>query len=103
MTDYSEAELRIPVLRLINTSPTGFMTTSSIISEMEEIFKPDGHDILILEGRSDTYFSQKVRNIISHRTSSLSLIKKGYATYHKDRGGLSITESGRDYLKSLSS
>ncbi len=100
MTAYSESELRIPVLQAVAASKSGFMATSDIIIAMTELFKPDGHDIEVLHGRSDTYFSQKVRNVVSHRSSSASLIKKGFAVYHKHLRGLEITEAGREHLKS---
>jgi hypothetical protein len=97
---YSESQLRIPVLQAVAASKSGFMSTSDIIAEMTQLFEPDGHDLEILLNRSDTHFSQKVRNVVSHRSSSASLIKKGYATYHKNLAGLKITEAGREYLKS---
>ena len=100
MTMYSEPEFRIPVLQAVAASKSGFLSTTDIIAEMMERFKPDGHDLVILEGRADTYFSQKVRNVVSHRASSTSLIKKGFAVYHKHLAGLEITETGRAYLKS---
>jgi hypothetical protein len=46
----------------------------------------------------DTYFEQKVRNLVSHRT----LQKLGYAVYSKvgsSDGVHTITESGKDFLQ----
>jgi hypothetical protein len=95
----SEAQLRTPVLQLLAKSKNGFLTTTTLIEELTELFKPEGQDAKVLDGRSDTYFSQKVRNMISHRSSTQSLQKRGFAIYHKDREGMEITEAGRAFLK----
>ena len=95
----TEAQLRIPALQLLAKSKTGFMRTSRLIDELADIFKPEGKDATIIPKRSDTYFSQKVRNMISHRGSSVSLQRRGFAVYHKDREGMEITDAGRAYLK----
>lgn len=97
----SERQLRAATLELLVKHPKGFMTTSDLIAELEHIFMPEGLDAAILANRSDTHFSQKVRNIISHRGSSTSLMKKGFVIYHKDREGLEITEAGRAFLKTI--
>ena len=91
--------MRIPTLKLLAASKSGFMSTSDLIVNLMEIFKPDGHDLEIMAGRADTYFSQKVRNMVSHRTSSTSLIKRGLVTYDKGLEGLHITDAGRAYVK----
>jgi hypothetical protein len=95
----TEAQLRIPALQLLAKSKTGFMRTSKLIDELAEIFKPEGKDATIIPRRSDTYFSQKVRNMVSHRGSSVSLQRRGFAIYHKDREGMEITDTGRAFLK----
>jgi hypothetical protein len=95
-----ESQLRTPTLQILAKTPSGFMTIAKLIGELEDIFKPDGKDAQIALNRSDTYFSQKVRNLTSHRTSSTSLIKRGLVTYDKERQGFQITALGRDYLTS---
>jgi hypothetical protein len=95
----TEAQLRIVALRLLAEAPGGFLTTENLIAELEHVFELEGQDAKILDGRSDTYFSQKVRNLVSHRSSSSSLVKKGYAEYDKDKRGFTITEAGRNFLK----
>lgn len=70
------------------------MTTSDLIRELTVILKPDGHDDEILAGRNDTYFSQKVRNLVSHRT----LIGPGLETYDAAHQHHAITPAGRRYL-----
>jgi predicted HNH restriction endonuclease len=64
---------------------------------LERLLKPEGQDAEILTGRNDTYFSQKVRNLVSHRT----LEKKGLATYTKVEGSgvHQITQEGVNYIE----
>lgn len=83
-------------LRLLAQAPGGFMTTSELQVALESLFEPAGEDAEILEGRSDTKFSQKVRNLVSHRDARSSLETKGYATYDKTLKGWTITPLGRD-------
>ena len=93
MTQYSERELVLPALTLLDRIPAG-LTTSDLIRELTMILRPDGQDGEILAGRNDTYFSQKVRNLISHRT----LEGPGLETYDPARQHHSITPAGRRYL-----
>lgn len=95
-----EHDLYIPALECANRREDGFISTSDLIEKLTEIFNPTGEDALQLDGRSDTRFSQVVRNIISHRNDSPNnLIHMGYATYDKDRGGIQITEQGKKFLQ----
>jgi len=96
----TEAQLRIPALQIMAKSKSGFVPTSTMIGELEELFKPEGKDATIIADRSDTHFSQKVRNMVSHRSSSQSLQRRSFAIYHKDREGMEITDMGRAFLKS---
>lgn len=93
MTQYTERELVLPALALLDLSPAG-LTTSDLIRELTVILKPDGQDAEILAGRNDTYFSQKVRNLVSHRT----LVGPGLETYDAARQHHAITPAGRRYL-----
>lgn len=86
----TERQLVLPALYLINESDG--IDTTRLISRLEEIMRPEGHDMEILANRGDTHFSQKVRNLKSHDT----LQKKGYATY--DNGIYNITDAGREYV-----
>jgi len=95
----SESEIRIAALEILAESPNGFMATADLIPALEEYFEPDGRDTEIIEGRADTYFSQKVRNLISHRESASGLTSTGYAIYDSRRRGLSITDAGRTFLR----
>ena len=93
MTQYSEPELVLPALALLERSEPG-LTTTDLIRELTLVLRPDGPDGEILAGRSDTYFSQKVRNLVSHRT----LLGPGLESYEPARQHHTITPAGRRYL-----
>lgn len=93
-----ERELVIPALRAAAASATGEITTSDLIQVLTDHFEPDGKDAQIAQGRSDTYFSQKVRNLISHRDSGGSMFTKGYAVYQPEGEAIRITNAGRAFL-----
>ncbi len=77
---YSESELVLPALAtLIERGRSSGMGTTELIAALRERLKPNGADLVILKGRNDDHFSQKVRNLVSHNT----LVKKGLATYRK--------------------
>jgi hypothetical protein len=95
----SEADLLIPTLRILAKQPNGKMTTSRLIIELEGLFNPAGKDAEILEGRHDTYFSQIVRNMVSHKKVPGNVIAEGFAKHLGPRQGLEITEAGRMHLK----
>lgn len=89
-----ESELVLPSLYLMSKSPQGRISTSELIQSLTEIMKPQGIDAQILQGRTDTHFSQKVRNLKSHNT----LTKYGYAIY--DNGIFQITDNGNLLVES---
>ncbi|MBQ6191205.1 MAG: HNH endonuclease [Bacteroidaceae bacterium] len=89
-----ESELVLPSLYLMSKSPQGRISTSELIQLLTQIMKPQGLDAQILQGRTDTYFSQKVRNLKSHNT----LMRYGYAIY--DNGTFQITENGNQLVES---
>jgi len=93
-----EAELIKPILRYLADQPYGFATTSDLIHHLTLIFQPHGQDAEILDGRSDTRFSQKVRNIVSHRNNSSGIVASGLAEYDSLSHGLTITDLGRRYI-----
>jgi len=95
----SETDLVIPALRLAASKAQWEITTSELIEELAELFQPSGKDAEIIPGRKDTYFSQKVRNLISHRTGDGSFIANGFADY--TGSGIHLTDPGMDLLKSL--
>lgn len=93
-----EKQLYNPALKLMEKHG-GFITTEDLIEELVVEFNPTGKDAEIVENRNDTYFSQKVRNIISHKGSPNNIINIGLAKHDEKRHGLIITESGREHLK----
>ena len=92
-TNYTESELIIPALRFLAalTSPA---STSVLIKHLEKSLRPRGHDAETIEGRQDSYFSQKVRNLKSHD----SLTRLGLARHRA--GEWEITDKGRAFLDS---
>jgi hypothetical protein len=90
-----ESDLIIPTLELLAAAPDGEMRTTEIIAALEAKYPPVGEDGEILEGRHDTKFSQKVRNLKSHKT----LEKAGLA--EAIYRGFRITKAGRKLVASL--
>jgi hypothetical protein len=95
----SERELVVPTLRLLDQGNLGWMATSDIIANLTELFSPSGQDAEILEGRNDTYFSQKVWNMIIHRDRPSNFIHRGLADY--EGHGLRISDQGRSAVRAL--
>ena len=92
-----ERDLVIPALRAAATNG-GDITMTELIEVLTEEFEPSGIDAEILDGRNDTYFSQKVRNLISHRNTGTSMFSKGYATYHAPSESITLTDAGWAFL-----
>ncbi len=67
MPRIAEKELILPTLYIIENN-NGSILTSDLIQQLREIMKPKEEDIEILKNRNDDRFSQKVRNLRSHRT-----------------------------------
>lgn len=99
---YTEAEIREAALRELASAPSGKLTTTQLIDRLEMAMKPTGRDAEILDGRSDTYFSQKVRNLVSHRSQSTGLEARGLATYDAPSESWTITPEGKASQKAAS-
>ena len=97
MPQYTESDLLIPALQALD-SAGGTLSTSALIQILQNQLQPEGHDAEILDGRNDTHFSQKVRNLVSHRAGGNSPIARGLINYDEDTHALTITDAGRDYL-----
>ncbi|MBR2101992.1 MAG: HNH endonuclease [Prevotella sp.] len=93
MARITESQLVLPALYLMYKSKDGIITTSELISKLTQIMRPTGMDAEILAGRTDTYFSQKVRNLKSHDT----LVKRDFASNYED--GFRLTTAGAAYVK----
>ena len=88
----SESELILPALYLMKRNG-GSIDTSLLINLLTELMKPEGRDAEIIDGRNDTYFSQKVRNLKSHDTFE----RYGYASYNGN--GYTITQAGINVIE----
>lgn len=97
----SERELVLPTLQLLAQRNAGHMQTSELVDRLTEIFAPSGKDAMLLQGRRDTHFSQKVRNLVSNRQQPYSFIRKGLALYEPQSKGLRITDKGRSTVRAL--
>ena len=88
----SENQLIIPSLKVFSRRKEG-TTTSELIDILTEIMQPKGKDAEIIQGRNDTYFSQKVRNLRSHST-----FERGNLAQYVDEKYY-ITEEGLNFLE----
>ena len=86
-----ETKLILPALYVIKQYESA--TTSNLIKALSVIFRPTGEDAEILAGRKDTKFSQKVRNLVSHRETNGM---KEYTDF--TNGKYTLTTSGEKYL-----
>jgi hypothetical protein len=92
---HTEAEIRREVLTELATSKNGTLTISELIDLLETRLAPVGHDAEIIDNRSDTFFSQKVRNTVSHRNNGTGLQACGLAEYDGKSESWTITDHGR--------
>jgi len=92
-----ERDLVIPALRAA-AARGGEITMTQLIEDLTGEFEPSGVDAEILEGRTDSHFSQKVRNLVSHRETGTSMFTKGYAEYHAPSESISLTDAGKAFL-----
>lgn len=90
---YSERDLLRPALGIIQEEG-GTATTTHIIEKLIERLKPSDKDLEILFGRNDSRFSQKVRNLISHKTITR------YADHDPLEHSLTLNEKGALFLQS---
>jgi hypothetical protein len=97
----TERELAIPALACLDGCAGAWMGMPDLIAALTELLRPIGTDAVLLAGRSDAYFSQKVRNLVSHRRSNGSIIRLGLAEYSEQRHGLRITAAGSDLIHDL--
>ena len=93
MSVVHEGELVIPALRAARNRG-GEITMTQLIEDLTHEFEPSGTDAEILFGRNDTHFSQKVRNLVSHREAGTSMFTRGYAKYHAPSESISLTDAG---------
>jgi DNA adenine methylase len=95
-TTITERDLILPALYYIDVADDSTLSTSQLSDKLRDLLNPVGADAELLSGRNDDKFSQKVRNLRSHKT----LEKPGLCTYER-RGGngyWTITDRGRVFL-----
>jgi hypothetical protein len=92
-----EADLTCPTLQILASHPGGECTTTQLIKALETHFQPQGEDAEILDNRSDSRFSQIVRNMKSHKDASTNIIGRGLVIEIDD--GFRITPAGVNYLQ----
>jgi len=94
----TEEQLILPSLYLMDNSENKTINTTDLKNALIAIFKPSGEDAQLAKGRSDSFFTQKVRNLKSHDT----LENLGVATYNKlpgeRSGSFTMTNGGKKYL-----
>jgi len=78
----TEEQLYEPALKIIQDYGNNGITTSELVKELRELLKPQGADTDLLKGRADDKFSQRVRNLKSHRkldsNNNISFINNKY-------------------------
>ncbi len=96
MERISESELILPALWCIEKN-NQILSTTDLIQCLRDLLHPTGEDLSILEGRNDDKFSQKVRNLVSHKT----LEKSGLAKHESisNVGHLALTDEGNLFLQ----
>ena len=94
MSNFTESELIPAALKIILDKSNG-IATKDLIIELRNLMNPSGEDLEMLSNRNDDKFSQKVRNIKSHKT----LENKGYAKFYDDK--FFITEKGIKFLNEV--
>lgn len=88
----SESDLVLPALRALADNTETGLTTSELQPILREALNPKGPDLVLLEGRPDDRFSQKVRNLRSHAR----LERDELATFEDDH--FHITDNGRQFV-----
>ena len=91
----TESDLILPSLKALSENEEEGLTTEDLQEILREALKPEGQDLLLLKGRNDDRFSQKVRNLKSHNR----LERDGLAIY--EDGTYRITELGRSFVEAF--
>lgn len=91
MSNFTENEIIPFALSIIQSHKEG-IDTKNLIIHLRELMNPNGEDLKILTNRNDDKFSQKVRNLKSHKT----LENKGFVSFNDNK--FHITENGTKFL-----
>jgi len=98
---YTEAQIRNEACKELLRARGQTLTTSELITRLTKRLQPTGKDAEIATNRSDTYFSQKVRNLVSHRNQSTGLVACGIADYDSVSESWTLTKTGRRHAAHL--
>lgn len=98
---YTEEQVRNEAMKELLSAPGGRRSTTQLIDRLSAKLPLTGKDAQIAYKRSDTYFSQKVRNLVSHRNQSTGLQARGLADYDADSETWTLTKQGRSHAATL--
>lgn len=83
-------------LLIMSIQPNGEIATATLIDKLPEYIALSDKHLATNKNRRDSKFSQRVRNLKSHKTSKSNFIYKGYAEAIK--GGFRITPRGLEFV-----
>ncbi len=98
----SERALILPVLLILEKRDG--LTPSQITDELIPLLKPEGKDLEIIPNRNDTYFSQKVRNLLGSHKKTNGMNKLVFSTighYHLTKQGRHILLDNKENVEEL--
>ena len=98
---YTEEQVRVEALKELLIAPGCRLSTTQLIDHLSSKLSLQGKDAQIAHGRSDTYFSQKVCNLVSHRNQSTGLQARGLADYDNKDETWTLTKQGRSNASHL--
>ena len=104
MTNYTEKEIAYCSFYIIKKHKK--ITTRNLMLSLRNKMKPIGHDALLLKGRTDDLFSQKVRNLKSHDTLNklnLAFYEERYFHYIENNSIKIFEEDNEDITKEFKS
>ena len=93
----TEPDLLLPVLRALDGSLLGELSTTELRTEIRRMIPLTANDMLPLRNRADQRIDQIVRNIKCHRNSEGNAVHDGYLECVPR--GFRITERGRSRLR----
>ena len=101
MTNYSENELIPHALKIIKEHKDG-IDMKNLLIELRDSMKPDGVDCETLKNRSDDKFSQKVRNLKSHKTlEKQNLVDCKSGKFYISQVGLNFLWDLKENIKTI--
>ena len=93
----TEADVILPVLRILNGVETGSLPTGEVRRRVRETLCLSSEDLLPLRNRPDQRIDQTIRNLKSHRLVAGNPFSEGLL--RDIPRGFEITEQGRRLLR----